>query len=154
MKRILAALAMIGTSMIAAGGVVHSESPENAPALELSERMRGFLKHEMQALVKAGRAIESALAEEDHATVAVEAARMEKAFIMSKDITTLDLRELEAVLGDDFVARDKEFHSAARTLEAAAKAEDVKGQRIIFGEMLRSCAACHAAYAPEAPVLE
>jgi len=154
MKRNLAILTFMSTALMAFGGAVYSESPKDAPALELSDHVRDILKHEMMALVDAGRAIEKAIAEKDHALVKEQAAAMDKAFIMSNEVTTLDLRELEAVLGDDFVARDKEFHAMARSLEAAAKAKDSKGEQVIFGNMLRACAACHKAYAPAAPVLE
>ncbi len=155
MKRKIAALIFLGSGLTVMGGAVLSNGgPEDAPALELSDHMRGFLKHEMLLLANAGRGIESALMVEDHARVEEFASHMDKAFIMQKEVTTLDLRELEAVLGEDFVTRDKEFHAMARALEAAAKAEDIVGQRRIFDEMLRACAACHQDYAPEAPVLE
>lgn len=154
MKTKLAALILMGGSLVALGGAISSDSPNEAPALELSEKMRGFLKFEMGALARAGREIEKALAEGDSATVQENAAKMDKAFIMSQDITTLDLRELEAVLGEAFVAQDKEFHAMGRALEAAAKANDLKGQRVIFDDMLHACASCHQAYAPEAPILD
>ena len=129
-------------------------APDDAPALELSAHMRGFLKQEMAALAKAGRMIEPALAEGDSATVAKFAAQMDKAFIFEAEVTTFDLRELEAVLGAEFVVRDKAFHAMGRNLEAAAKAGDIAAERQIFAKMLQVCAACHIAYAPEAPVLE
>lgn len=155
MKRKIAALIFLGSSLAVTGGTVLSNpGPEDAPALELSDHMRGFLKFEMGALARAGRQIEQALIEGDSETVQMYAAQMDKAFIFEQEVTTLDLRELEAVLGEQFVARDKEFHAMARTLEAAAKAKDLKGQRLIFREMLDACAACHQDYAPEAPVLE
>ncbi|NVJ98520.1 MAG: hypothetical protein HWE25_10235 [Alphaproteobacteria bacterium] len=128
--------------------------PDEAPATELSEKLRGFLKHEMHALAEAGRAIEAAIEAGDHAAVQQQAARMDKAFIFEREITTMDLRELELVLGEDFVLQDKEFHAMARTLEATAKAHDTVGERKVFGDMLKACVACHQAYAPEAPVLD
>lgn len=129
-------------------------SPKDAPALDLSDHVRDILKHEMMALVAAGRAIEKAIAAEDHAAVEKYAAQMDKAFIFSDDVSTLDLRELEAVLGEDFVARDKEFHAVARTLVATARAKDTKSEQQVFGTMLRACADCHNAYAPEAKILD
>ncbi|WP_286829943.1 MULTISPECIES: cytochrome c [Kordiimonas] len=155
MKRKIAALIFLGAGLAVTGGAVLSNSgPEDAPALELSDHMRGFLKDEMLQLAVAGRGIEKALAAEDHASVQEFASHMDKAFIMQQEVTTMDLRELELVLGEEFVERDKEFHAMARALEAAAKAEDIVGERKIFGDMLRACAACHQDYAPEAPVLE
>ncbi len=123
-------------------------------AIELSDKMRGVLKAEMRALAAAGRAVEAALERGDSAAVAANARKMEQPFIFDGNVTTLDLRELELVLGEDFVARDKAFHAAGRALEAAAKAGDLMGQQVIFQDMLKACASCHQAYAPEAPVLD
>lgn len=148
--------ALLGSVCILAlaSGVSVAAPEKDAPATKLSEHIRGFLKREMISLAETGRAIEAAIAKGDSKAVASLARQTEKAFIFEQDITTMDLRELEVVLGDDFVARDKAFHASGRALEAAAKANDLEGQRRIFGDMLRDCAACHQAYAPEAPVLE
>ncbi len=124
------------------------------PATQLSDKMRAVLKAEMGALAAAGRALEAALERGDSAAVAANARKMEQPFIFDGAVTTVDLRELELVLGEEFVSRDKAFHAAGRALEAAAKAEDLTGQRLIFQDMLKACASCHHAYAPEAPVLD
>lgn len=154
MKTKLAALILLGMTPAIWGANALMANPEDAPATELSEKLRGFLQHEMDALAIAGRAIEAALTEGDSDTVATFAGQMDKAFIFEREITTFDLRELEAVLGEEFVAQDKAFHAMARELETAAEADDKAAQKQIFDRMLKACAACHAAYAPEAPVLE
>lgn len=128
--------------------------PAEQPATDLSDRMRAILKAEMATLAAHGRAVEAALERGDSAAVAEHARAMEQPFIFDGDVTTVDLRELELVLGEEFVTRDKVFHAAGRALEAAAKAGDLKGQRVIFKDMLEACAACHRVYAPAAPVLE
>ena len=125
-----------------------------APAEDLTDRVRGFLKKEMRLLAVAGRAIEGALAEGDSAAVAAQAANMHETFVHREEVTTFDLRILQAVLGEDFVRRDRAFHAIARLLEGAAGHGDVARQRLLFRDMLEACAACHKAYAPEAPVLE
>lgn len=134
-------------------GAVGSLQAEQS-ATELSDKMRAILKAEMAALATHGRAVETALERGDSAAVAEHARAMEQPFIFDGDVTTVDLRELELVLGEDFVARDKAFHAAGRALEAAAKAGDLMGQQVIFQDMLKACASCHQAYAPEAPVLD
>jgi len=138
----------------AAWGASGIAALQPAPAEELTDKVRGFLKKEMRLLAEGGRAIEAALAEGDDATVKKHAAKMHETFVHKDEVTTFDLRILIAVLGDDFVAQDKAFHATARALEAAAAAGDLKQQRQLFQRMLEACVACHKAYAPEAPVLE
>jgi cytochrome c556 len=154
MKRTFAAVFCLATIAMGLSTTVAPISPNEAPALDLSDHVRGILKHEMAALVEEARAIEKALAAGDHTLVAKHAKQMDKAFIFSEQITTLDLRELEAVLGEDFVSQDKAFHALARTLRGAAKLRQAEVQRAVFDKMLQACAACHQTYAPEAPVLE
>lgn len=140
---------------IGLGWTIHATPPEaSAPAEALSEKVRGFLKREMRLLAESGRAIEGALAKGDSATVADEAAKMHEAFVHKDEVTTFDLRVLKSALGEDFVDQDKAFHVLATELETLAKVGDQAQQRAVFDAMLRACAACHKAYAPEAPVLE
>jgi len=135
-------------------GVSRLSADMAAPAEILSPKLRGFLKNEMYLLVKTGRALEKALETEDSKTVEKLARQIEETFVHKNEITTFDLREFQATLGDDFVARDKAFHALARELEAAANKADVAKQKKLFADMLNVCAACHRAYAPEASVLE
>lgn len=153
MKRLSATLFIIA-AMSAATGAAGVSQQTSAPAEELTEKIRVFLKKEMRLLAEGGRKIEAAIASGDSATVAAEAAKMHETFVHKQDVTTFDLRILKAVLGEDFVSRDKDFHDHARALDAAARAGDSAGQQRQFQAMLQVCAACHTAYAPEAPILE
>jgi len=130
-----------------------AEEPE-AIAENLPPKLRKFLKKEMHLLAEAGRTMETALGEGDSKTVEDLAQRMHESFIMKQELTTMDLRELKAIVGDDFVMRDKAFHAMAKELSLAAKAGDTAEQELLFGKMVRACAACHTAYAPKASVLE
>lgn len=153
MKTLISALALLAFS---AGvfGVAQLSADTPAPAEILSPKLRGFLKNEMRLLVDAGRALEKALAAEDSKAVKKFAGKIQETFVHKDEVTTFDLREFQAALGDDFVARDKAFHAMARQLEVAAGKGDMAKQKMLFGEMLNVCAACHAAYAPKASVLE
>lgn len=153
MKAKLTFLLALGFSLAVSAGPLNANEAQ-APAEELTEKVRMFLQKEMDKLAQGGRLIEHALAEGDNKTVAKEAAKMHETFVHHDEITTFDLRVLETVLGEDFVARDKDFHKYARALEAAARAGDKEKQNMLFQSMLERCATCHAAYAPEAPVLE
>lgn len=145
---IVAALSLVGQQPVALG------FQQAVPAEELTEKVRIFLQKEMRLLATGGRAIEAAIARGDSAIVADEAAKIHETFVHKEEVTTFDLRILQAVLGEDFVRQDKEFHAKARALEVAAKAGDAARQQQLFDQMLEACAACHRAYAPEAPVLE
>lgn len=125
-----------------------------APAEALTDKVRDFLKKEMRLLAEGGRAIESALASGDDKTVATEAQKMHETFVHKDEVTTFDLRILQAELGEEFVTQDKAFHTLARELEKHARNNDLPEQRRVFDAMLRQCVACHKTYAPEAPVLE
>ena len=149
-------LLLISTVMaaLAGWGVQAFQDEAAAPAEALSEKVRGFLKKEMRMLAEAGRAIEGALEKGDSQMVADEAAKMHEAFVHKNEVTTFDLRILKSALGEDFVDQDKAFHVLATELETLGKVGDAAQQRLVFDAMLRACAACHKAYAPEAPVLE
>ncbi len=124
---------------------------DHAPAEDLTPKLRHFLQKEMRALAHTGRELEAALQTDDVELVQKHAAQMHEEFIFEDEITTFDLRVLKATLGDEFVDMDKEFHSMARELEGTS---DPAAQKVIFSSMLQVCAACHSAYAPEAPLLE
>lgn len=130
-----------------------SEEPR-AVAEDLSPKLRGFLQKEMQLLAEAGTVIATALEVGDSKTVEGLASQIHESFIMKKELTTMDLRELQAVVGEGFIARDKAFHDLAYDLAEAAKNDDKEKQKEIFWNMVDVCAACHAAYAPSASVLQ
>lgn len=140
--------------LMVAFGAVAAQDETTVPAEALTDKVRGFLKREMRLLAEGGRAIEAALAAGDSETVYAEAGKMHETFVHRDEVTTFDLRILQAVLGEDFVAQDKAFHALTLELEAQAAADDAEGQRQTFDRMLESCAACHTAYAPEAPILD
>jgi len=159
MKKQVAAIILLAfsTSMAVANSPVpalESSSEPKAIAESLPPKLRKFLKKEMHLLAEAGRTMEAALAEGDSKTVKGLAKRMHESFIMKQELTTMDLRELKAIVGEDFVTRDKAFHAMADELSKAAKAGDAAKQQMLFGKMVRACASCHAAYAPKASVLE
>ncbi len=148
----LAFLMVLSVSVVANSTVAREKVP--APAEELTDKVRNFLKKEMGLLADGGRTIEEALAADDSTTVAEEAAKMHETFVHKDEVTTFDLRILKAELGDEFVERDKAFHGLVRQLEAYAREGKADQQQRVFQDMLKACAGCHAAYAPEAPVLE
>ena len=152
MKNISTAIFIIVALLV--GLPVAGAYQQAAPAEELTEKVRVFLKKEMRLLAEGGRAIEAALAKRDSASVAAETAKIHETFVHKEEVTTFDLRILQAVLGEDFVQQDKDFHAQAQALEVAAKAGDTARQQQLFDQMLEACAACHRAYAPEAPLLE
>lgn len=157
MKTQLAATLLLAfsTSLVVANppAIVPTDEPV-AIAESLTPKLRKFLKKEMHLLAEAGRTMEAALGEGDSKTVANLAKRMHESFIMKQELTTMDLRELKAIAGEDFVIRDKAFHAMADELSQAAGTGDHALQQMLFDKMVRACASCHAAYAPKASVLE
>lgn len=125
-----------------------------APAEALTDKVRDFLKKEMRLLAESGRVIEGALAAGNSERVAAEAQKMHETFVHKDEVTTFDLRILQAELGEEFVTQDKAFHTLARALEKHARNNDLPEQQRVFNAMLRQCVVCHKTYAPEAPVLE
>lgn len=152
MRKSLAIWLVLATTITFSAGALQDEIA--APAEALTDKVRDFLKKEMRLLAEGGRAIEGALAAGNSERVAVEAQKMHETFVHKDEVTTFDLRILQAELGEEFVTQDKAFHTLARELEKQARNNDLPEQRRVFNAMLRQCVACHKTYAPEAPVLE
>lgn len=152
MKKPFAIWVVLAATLTFSVGALQDEV--SAPAEALTGKVRSFLKKEMWLLAEGGRAIEGALAAGNSERVAVEAEKMHETFVHKDEVTTFDLRILQAELGEEFVMQDKAFHALVRELEKHAQKNDLAEQQRVFDAMLRQCVACHKTYAPEAPVLE
>lgn len=114
---------------------------------QLSERLLGLLKEEMN-LVQGGmeRALR-AIAAGDHDAVYENGRDIYKSFILDQQLTEQDRQELMSVVPHGFLELDRAFHDTAHKLAKAGRDKDSELQAFYFSRLVESCTACHARYA-------
>ena len=113
---------------------------------ELTPRLDQLLTEEMQAVQEAMHAIHTGIVTGDHATVAERAEAIHASFILKRELTEADRRDLKAAVPDDFLKRDQRFHATAAELAEAAEAKDTGQELHLYRRMTDSCIACHGEY--------
>ncbi|MDI1253302.1 cytochrome c [Thermomonas sp.] len=114
---------------------------------QLPPKVRGLLIQEMQAILGATQAIQAAIVQGDHETVASKAQAIHDSFIMDQQMTAADKQALLAAVPDAFLERDKAFHEISAQLAQAGRDRDTKHELRQFSEMVDGCVACHTQYA-------
>lgn len=114
---------------------------------KLPDRVRGLLIQEMNAILEASKMILDGIVRGQHEQVADRARAIHDSFILEQEMTEADRRALMEAVPEAFVARDRAFHELTAELAEAARARDSDRQRVLFGEMLEACTACHARHA-------
>jgi mono/diheme cytochrome c family protein len=113
---------------------------------QLTPKLDRLLRQEMRAIDGAMRAIFGALVSGNHAAVAEKARRIHRSFILQRELTAADRRDLKAAVPPAFLRLDKRFHDQAAALAEAARAEDPDRQLRLFQEMTGACIDCHRRY--------
>ena len=113
---------------------------------DLTPKLDRLLRREMQAIDEAMRAIFSAIARGDHATVADKADGIRASFILKQNLTPADRQDLKAAVPQAFVQLDRAFHQDAAALAEAAGERDVERELELFQQMSRRCVACHSRF--------
>lgn len=114
---------------------------------KLPDRVRGLLIQEMNAVLEASKTIVDGIVRGQHERVADRAQAIHDSFILKQEMTEADREALMEAVPEAFVARDRAFHELTGELAEAARARDSQRQRVLFGEMLEACTACHARHA-------
>lgn len=128
--------------------VAFAEEPQSQPATaSLSAETRAVLIQEMQAISAAMGRIHMAVVTGDHSTVVEEARNIHNSFVLQKELSDAQRKEIGTELPPDFIATDRAFHVLAERLAQAGKKGDPALQRLWFQEMTRTCQACHTDYA-------
>lgn len=134
-------LAMFGVVLLAASGLAYSAD------MKLSPQVLELLRAEMREVSDGVQAMAFSIASGDWRAIQDTSARIRASYIMEKQLTPVQARELESALPPRFKALDAEFHDRAGKLGAAAAARDAKLVIAQYSRMLESCTVCHAEFA-------
>lgn len=114
---------------------------------QLPPKVRGLLIQEMQAILGATQAIQAAVVQGDHETVASKAQAIHDSFIMDQQMTAADEQALLAAVPGAFLERDKAFHELSAQLAQAGRDRDTTRELRQFSQMVDGCVGCHTRYA-------
>lgn len=138
--------ALIG--VLGTPSVLLAQTPDATLATEaLSPSTRSLLIQEMQVLAAAVGRIHRAMVMGEHRTVAAESKAIHDSFVLAKELSESQRREIQTRLPPRFVSADQNFHELSARLVNAATQEDVRLERFWFDEMTRACLACHQTFA-------
>ena len=122
--------------------------PEKASGVEaLSHDLRNLLSQEMQALQSGMMSIIPAYISGDWSEIETTAGKMKSGYILKKNLTESQVKELHSVLPHEFFEKDQRFHYLAGMLEHAAKNKKPELINFYFSKMNESCVSCHTVYA-------
>ncbi len=125
----------------------HTEPAHTTGVEALSPDLRDLLSQEMQALQKGMISIIPAYGSGNWAEIETTARNMKNSYILKKNLTQAQAKELHTVLPQEFIEKDQWFHYLAGMLEHAAKNKKPELINFYFSEMNESCAGCHSAFA-------
>ncbi len=125
----------------------HGEHGNSSGVEALSDDLRDLLSQEMQALESGMISIIPAYNSGNWNEIESTAEKMNKSYIMKKNLTESQVKELHAVLPRAFIEKDQNFHYLAGMLEHAAKSRKAELINFYFSKMNESCVSCHAAFA-------
>jgi len=118
-------------------------------APRLTPKLQKLFAEEMSTMLRAGSAILSALVTGDHAAVAKNAQEIHDGFILDRNLTAQDRKDLAQAVPPDFLELDGAFHRMAAKLADAARQRDIDLENYYFGRMVETCRTCHSRYATD-----
>ncbi|WP_303908385.1 hypothetical protein [Thiohalomonas denitrificans] len=130
-------------------GSSHAAVAEDTDAIgpKLTPRLQQLLTDEMRAVKQAMGHIMNGLITGDHAMVGSQAQQIRDSFILKKELTEEDKKNLMAAASPGFVKLDGSFHEMAGMLVQVATEKHSDLQTYYFGRMVEACQECHSQYA-------
>lgn len=113
---------------------------------KLTPRLNQLLTEEMQMIKQAMKQILDGLIVGDHSLVATNAEQIHASYILSRELTAKDKKDLMKAASPEFLQLDGEFHTTALKLAEAGKHKDYELQRFYYGRLVDSCQNCHSRY--------
>ncbi len=123
--------------------------PPQPVAPKLTPKLKQLFAQEMQAILRASGEILTALTAGDGATVARKGEAIRASFILERNLTPQDRKDLMAAVPAAFLDLDAAFHETAAKLAQAAHQNDRELQNFYFGRMIETCQACHRRFATD-----
>lgn len=114
---------------------------------ELSPEVRGLLIQEMQAVKKGMDDILFGIVSNDYANIATVATTIHNSFILKRELTKEQRKELQTKLPKEFFIQDQAFHKRAQDLANAAEFGDKKESLKIYTSLINQCVQCHETFA-------
>lgn len=140
-------LAVTGIMLIGSATAFAQEPPASHSDLQLSQEVRSMLQAEMREIAVAVQAVAVSLATGDWQSIETISENIRASYVMDKNLTDSQRRELEAHLPDHFKRLDAEFHARAGKLGLAAAAHDPETVAFHYYRLIESCATCHMTFA-------
>jgi len=138
MKKIILA------SLLVTGLYASTKSDE---ITKLSPSLQSLLSAEMIEVNKSMKNIFESIVKADYENVAKQAKGIENSFILKKNLTKEQGKELQEKVSTEFLTQDKNFHEIAGELSSAAEFENKEDINKYFFKMTNSCVKCHSTFA-------
>lgn len=139
--RAWAAGALLAASITAA----HAAAPQPIGP-KLTQRLHQMLIEEMQNVKQSMRQIMDGLIVGDHSLVMNMAEQIHGSFILARQLTDQDKKDLMKAASPEFLKLDTEFHVTAKKLGDAAKNKDFELERFYYAKLVDSCQNCHSQF--------
>ena len=115
--------------------------------LELSAGLMDLLRTEMREILSGVQSMPSGIAMADWKKIAEISSNIKSSYILAREITPEQRKELQQKLPEYFKKLDENFHAEAGKLELAARNHDPQLVAFHYYRLIESCASCHSAYA-------
>lgn len=136
-----AAGALLAASITAA----HAAAPQPIGP-KLTPRLHQMLIEEMQNVKQSMHQIMDGLTVGDHSLVMNMAEQIHGSFILARQLTDQDKKDLMKAASPEFLKLDTEFHVTAKKLGDAAKNKDFELERFYYAKLVDSCQNCHSQF--------
>jgi hypothetical protein len=113
----------------------------------LSPELRDLFSREMVELQNGMMNMVPLYVSGQWAEIAAIAGRMERSYVLTKNLSELQMHELHEKLPSAFVRLDQQFHYFAGMLKHAARMEKVELVGFYTSKMAEACVGCHSEYA-------
>lgn len=101
----------------------------------------------MREIARGIQSVPLSLVSADWQSIVETSSKIQASYIMEKNLTAAQVKEIEQALPEHFKQLDAEFHQRAVRLSAAASAHDAELVSFEYSRLVETCATCYAAYA-------
>lgn len=140
-------LVLFSALMLNGASISAEEIPIDRHELKMSPELIEILRAEMRELLTGVQSLPAAIAIANWQSVANTSSQIRASYILDKELTAAQRKELNIALPEHFKRLDADFHLEAKKLELAAEAHDAQLSTFHFYRLLEACTACHAMYA-------